>query len=376
MGVVSSQSDPRPRGDSPSTTGCGRNVTALDPLVASHYGLDLAALNGLERRIVDDYDPARWGIGRYASIDDVVDRAVASDLLISLCEGAKSALLHLVLASNRYDELLGPNGRTMPGPQTTLRDRIETAQMEAACTECFRALGSALDCLAGLSVLIAGIPLRVQRAEGSWLLRRPVGPPAPDSQETAWRSIATATAEEADIPEPGWLAWALETRNAVVHRGHLLRTWLTRPSEHRPGGPSFVVRTATPRQYLIRMEEHLRRRPWLPDMHALIRGGDIHDLWIAEPAQLTLRHLQRRVTELMSRVSACLLEIWESSMSGFEWPSAAWQLKSRDSGWRTELAEAFDGFDPDYPVPAPAELRMHADSAKRPALAERLRTIR
>jgi hypothetical protein len=46
----------------------------------------------------------------------VNQRAVASDLLISLSEGARSALLDLAIASDRYGELLGPNGRTMTGP--------------------------------------------------------------------------------------------------------------------------------------------------------------------------------------------------------------------------------------------------------------------
>ncbi len=208
---------------------------------------------------------------RYGSIADTTQRAVASDLLVSLLDGAKTALLDLALASARYGELLGANGRTMPGPMTSIDDRVALAQMESASTEAFRALGSAFDCLAALVVLIVGVPAPVQRAEGSWLIQRPTGSPIAPAQDVAWTAVHDAVAASAADP-PGWLAWALETRNAVVHRGKLLRTWMMRPGR-RPGTPQLWIRTETPTHYLIRVEEHLRRRPWLPDMHALIEGG-------------------------------------------------------------------------------------------------------
>ena len=95
--------------------------------------------------------------------------------------------------------------------------------------------------------------------------------------------------EHADNPQPGWLAWALETRNQAVHRGQLLRVLLNRPSQRRPGDPQFLVPTRTPVQYLMRVQQHIRRRPWLPDMHALVSGRDVDELWLTDPAQVTLR---------------------------------------------------------------------------------------
>jgi hypothetical protein len=109
-------------------------------------------------------------------------------------------------------------------------------------------------------------------------------------------------------------------------------------------------------------------------MHALTTEGDIRELWLAEAAQITLEHLQRRVTAIARRVADSLNAIWDGPMEAFEWPTAAWELQRRDSGWRIELADQFGGFEPDYPVPPPAQIRMHSESAKRPALAERLRT--
>jgi hypothetical protein len=128
--------------------------------------------------------------------------------------------------------------------------------------------------------------------------------------------VAAVVAEEADTPQAGWLACALETRNAVVHREQLLRMWLNRPGRGQPGD------------------------------RACPEGGNI--------AQ---RNLGQRDGELSVAV-------------------ARWQLERRDSGSRVDLAVRFGGFEPDYPVPPPAEIRMHPDSAKRPALAERLRAKR
>ena len=179
--------------------------------------------------------------------------------------------------------------------------------------------------------------------------------------------------EHADNPQPGWLAWALETRNQAVHRGQLLRVWLNRPSQRRPGDPQFLVPTRTPVQYLMRVEQHLRRRPWLPDMHALVSGRDVDELWLTDPAQVTLDYLRRLVPALAANVVSSLSDTWDTVMDSFQWPVERWQLQPRASSWRIELADSFHGFEPDYPVPPPSQIRMHTDSAKRPALAERLR---
>src|SRR5689334_15475020 len=129
----------------------------MDALVAQHYNLELGSFDSLERRIIDDYDAEAWGLERYSSIANATDRAVASDLLISLLDGVKTAVLDLAISSDRYAALVGPNGRTMPGPETTLESRVEVAELETASTGCFRALGSALDCLAALAILLTGI---------------------------------------------------------------------------------------------------------------------------------------------------------------------------------------------------------------------------
>ena len=311
-------------------------------------------MNRLERCILDNYDPDAWGLGIFGSIDEVAERAVASDLLVSLCEGARGALVDVAMASAGFSELLGPNGRTMPGPTTTLDDHIAIVRMESLTVEAFRAVGSALDCLAGICTLLVGLARPVQRAEGGWLMLTRASE-LPSAQAALWTAVVDVVADEGNRPEPGWLTWALETRNAVVHRGHLLRMWLNRPPEVSPGSRRFIVHTNTPARYLMRMEPHLRRRPWQPDIHSLSSEGDIQELWLAEPTQKTLEYLASRSVVVADRVAAVLAAAWDANeLASYQWPVTAWHLEPRRTEGRIEAAEQFRGFDPSYPTPAPS----------------------
>jgi hypothetical protein len=105
--------------------------------------------------------------------------------------------------------------------------------------------------------------------------------------------------------------------------------------------------------------------------------GDIHELWLAEPTQETLKQLAERSLAVADRIAAVLVEAWEArEFDAFEWPVIAWHLEPRPTEGRIAEAERFGGFEPAYPTPSPTEIRMHSDSAKRPALAERLRQLR
>jgi hypothetical protein len=332
-------------------------------------------LDALRASVIEDYLPDAWGLARFAGIADVTDRAVASDLVVSSLEGARTAVIDVGLRERHYRELLGPNGRTMPGPETSVDEHVELLELDACVTDCMRAVGSALDCVVAASVLLTGAPLKVQRAEGSWFLRRPDQdrrPSVPAVQEDAWDEVATAAAREGDSPSRGWLAWSLEMRNAVVHRGQLLRTWLNRPAR-RAGIPQLLVPTDTDAAYLMRMEPHLRRSPWLPDMHALTsQGRPVTDLWLPEPTQRTLEHVRNGTVRVVERAAQALNAIWSDGMLDFVWPTDKWDLARRDDGWRVALAAQFAGFEPDYAAPPPSHLRLHRDSAVRAELAQKL----
>ena len=194
-----------------------------------------------------------------------------------------------------------------------------------------------------------------------------------DGQATGAVIVVRDVSAEGDRPAKGWLAWALETRNAVIHRAPLLHVWLNRPGR-RPGGRQLFVRTAEQPAHLMRMEPHMRREPWLPDMHALSEAGlAAADLWLPEPTQNTLGHLKNGAVRVLECVANDLLELWGTSMPAFSWPVDAWKLERRDHSRRVQLAAQFEGFEQNYPTPPPSTMHAHPHTSARAVLSDGVR---
>lgn len=344
-----------------------------DAELAAHLGVYSVELSTWSRALGFGYDPQVWGFAVYSIIDER-QRALASDLLISSLDGVGSNLIHLALAVRDHQALVGPNGRTMPGPDTTMDERVESVAIERHAADAFRAIGSVLDCLSAAAILTLGIPAPVQRAEGSWLLRQDhgVGGTASEDQADALAAFEEELARHLGRPG-GWLAWTLEMRNAVVHR-RLIGLWLPHGGR-RPGVPQIVVPAAMPLHHLLRMKPHLRRRPWLADMHALGGTDDAAGLWLSEPGPVTLACLRQRILELVNGLCRVLSATWKNVDETWHWPVEQWDLEARDGGTRLEAASAFAGFEPNYKIPPLTSIRMSPRDAKRAALAERLRGV-
>jgi hypothetical protein len=351
------------------TPGDRMNRAILTTLAVAAPRLDqlIAAVNA-------EYTADGYGLARFAGIEPTIDRAVASDLAVTSLAGVRSALTILGRRTAQYAALLGPNGKTMPGPDTSLQDHLERIDLDACAEECFRAVGTVLDCLAAAAVLLTGIPAPVQRSEGSWLFSLPKTvklTAVSEPQAAAWNRFTDTVRHAGNDPNPGWLAWSLEMRNAVVHRGQMLRFWRDRPSP--PASAKLLVLTRQNPAHVIRAEQHLRAQPWLPDMHAIPGAPNLADAWLHEPAQVTLKGIREQTLRLVERAADSLLLSWnESSSQTFTWPSEQWRLQKREDPRRVTEASRFTGFSRGNPLPALGELRLHRDSAPRARLADRL----
>lgn len=350
---------------------------ARDDELDEHLDTQVPALKSLWDRLLENYDVAAWGLREFAGISNEEQRAIASDLVLSAVEGAHVNLRELAMSAADVARYSGPNGTTMPGPETTLDDYLDAKRLHRAITETFRALGSTLDCLAALTIGILGLPNSLQAAAGSVLLNFPeLGWEAPRSQHEARERVQAGFEAIAEDPA-GWLAWGLELRDAVVHRGHLTQIMLTRPAGV---GPQFIVRTDTPFQYLVRMEPHLRGRPWQPDMLSLSAQGSIAGamVWLPEPAAQTTAEVKVRTVNLVRAISELLREALDADRSGWLLPEKQWRLERAPARTKPRTARAmrFSGFDPTYPVPPLSQIRVHHKSVPRLQLAERLRTTK
>ena len=340
-------------------------------------GTQAPALKELAIFLMESYSADGWGIAQFSTIADTEQRAVASDLLVSAVEGVQANLRDLALCEVDLLGLVGPNGRTMPGPDTTIDELIEMKRIHRTITDFARAFGSTLDCLAAIVIATLGLPRSIQAASAASLLTMPeLLANAPAAQLEMRECVLACFAEHSEGEAPGWLAWVLELRDAVVHRGLLTNTWLTRPARSGArSGAKVAVRTSSPIQYLIRMEPHLRGKPWQPDMFSLSGRGTAEDalVWLPEPATRTVTEVKQRAVALVEAMAAISHEALVGDRAEWILPEASWRLERVTGKPRTERAAEFRGFDQEYPLPPPAEIRVHPRSAPRLVLAEQLR---
>lgn len=337
-------------------------------------GTETPQLGKLSEALFEAYTAEAWGFDQFSAIADEEQRAVASDLTLSAVEGVEVNLREMALCLIDLDELVGPNGRTMPGPETTVEELIDGKRTHRAVTDFTRAFGSNLDCLAAATIAVLCLPSSIQSASGASLLNVIELPAAaPASQQEARGRAANLIEAHAERDPAGWLAWMLELRNAVVHRGHLTGVWMTMP--RKGSGPQLAVWSETGISHLIRMQPHLRGKPWQPDMLSLTGPETPANalIWLPEPTTATLREVKVRAVALAEELSELLLDLFTGERTDWELPEAKWRLERVTGRPREAKAAQFKGFDPDYPAPPPSEMRVHPRSAQRLELAERLR---
>ena len=117
-----------------------------------------------------------------------------------------------------------------------------------------RALASALDCLAGVVIGVAALPISILRADfdkARAKLKRIA--PANDGEKMQAQFAAMLEAGIAAAGPPGWLDWTLDFRNMLVHRG--------RRSEYGQYVPRSPVLYGANAERLLRAR---RRRPPAP----------------------------------------------------------------------------------------------------------------
>ena len=331
----------------------------------------LQALAELERKLVDAFEPEIYGFPWYTSIEDAATRAVRSNQAITLTDAAVAHLEALADAADQLRELVGHNGRVMPTPAET-EERRQLDRVQVEITDGLRAAGSLLDTLGGLTVLFLGLPVAPPRADSQQLLTCEPSPRNPTAEqceavERVTNGLNTALSQG---PE-GWLDWTVEARNAMVHRGRSLTSWLPVPT--RVDRSRIVVVTNMTPQRVVRTFPHLPRFPDLSDAEIVLNGGEYADRYLREPAQDTFDGLALHCSAVAASVANVLAGL-SDELSGFTWPSTEWALRPRTA--RARRADAFHGFDPAAPAAELSGLVLSPRDAKRLTTMERLRLQR
>jgi|GEM_PF-5379269 len=286
-------------------------------------GLDCPELDAFLEMLDAELTADAWGFEQLVELEGEM-RALVSDQLLSAAYGLQDALADASAARREVHMSTGTEGIPFPRAEDSLNDMLRGLTLRRAVADFFDALGTALDCLAGVLVVVTRSPLSIQKADFGQL--RSLDPdvkakkfPAeiPDVQRQLWRERgeALASAEQETGPE-GWLDWSLEMRNALTHRGRV--TNILRPRETS----SRLVLPHTAVGY----DFYLRRRPWLPEIEGLVAADDLLDSILDEPAGQTIDGLHGALLAFAERLVGFAHQHW-SNEGDLVAPVELWRLK-------------------------------------------------
>lgn len=259
---------------------------------------------------------AEWGFAELADLADVEQRALVSDQFLSAVDGLRDALVDAAISSRDVDAHTGPTGLPYPDAQDSLNDMLRYERLRRSVADFFDAVGTALDCLAAVLIVVVRAPFSVQRADFMQLsgldpARAYAGAfadPVPQKQRDLWQALLAELEVSRGTGASDWLAWSLEMRNALTHRGRITNVYLPR----RITGRLAVPPTRAP-QKLYRYDLHLRSRPWLPAIEGMLAGENLPASWLDEPAGRTITGLRDELVRYTERLVRWASDRWTGS---------------------------------------------------------------
>lgn len=280
-------------------------------------GVYLPVVRALADEILADLDPLKHGVGWWSPHPGTKRRILISDylwqLVTSIQLNLREAALHLLEARGAWEaeslRVASALHRTSAGVELRIpqalspQDHLPEALGRMHVAGFFRALGSTLDCLGGAVIGVAGLKYPILKADLK-RARETFQKVAEGSDGTARQLMVGRHLEKtiAAAGPDGWLDWATQYRNMLVHRGR--RTDL-----------GYVVRDSS-RLVDARGRELLRGKvvsmlhvdPNRSEIEVLMR----HDMqqYIEEDGGHVLDAVLESTRSLVGSVATKLLELW------------------------------------------------------------------
>lgn len=203
--------------------------------------------------------------------------------LLSAADGTLDALVDAAVSARDVEVHTGATGLPYPDARDSLNDMLRYERLRRGVADLFDAVGTALDCMAAVLIVVTRAPLSVQRADFAQLSGLdPAKPyaaafaePVPQVQRDLWGELAAELGAATAVGPSDWLGWSLEMRNALTHRGRVTNVYLPRRISER-----LAVPPSSQPQRPYRYDLHLRRRPWLPALEAMLTGPGLPDSWL------------------------------------------------------------------------------------------------
>jgi hypothetical protein len=332
-----------------------------DGLAMSALGLPLRRWKDLEALILDDFvEHSPYGIGWWAPYPGTSRRILISDQLYACFTSVSANMTEAVLHwleyqdcaerdSERFADIVQiRNGQfdvVLPPPRNAIEE-LSREMVVMHIAGMARALSAALDCLAGAIIGVVAVPISILKA--GW-----------GNLETAFSKISKGTTpgEQAQTnfygklkdvvgsagPD-GWLNWALDFRNMLVHRGRRLENGQFVPKAPQLYGPAGEL---IPR---VRRLTYLPRNPSMSDVEVWretpkTRLRDpLEALVLNEDAAQTLGALLDSTRAMVSETAKLLIDVWKWRRDNPQillQPAAQWP-----KGPATSPASVFQGYAP------------------------------
>jgi hypothetical protein len=205
--------------------------------LAGPLGLDMAAAVELGDEIVGDLDTTAYGIGwwkAYPKLDRQM-RILLSDYLVACARAIPDNLVEAQVERLELDHAAGDfsewmtrglttaEHNTVDAPRSPYED-LASHRVQSHLAGALRAWGSALDCVEGCIIGVAGLPVDLVKADMK-KARDHLQKQASSSQALEQLQADLERAEATAGPT-GWREWLLGMRNTFVHRGRRTNFWV------------------------------------------------------------------------------------------------------------------------------------------------------
>jgi hypothetical protein len=295
------------------------HVEPADADARAAIGVNLPHWTALQDEIFADFaEQSPYGIGWWAPDPGTIRRILISDQLYCCLDSVGSNMIEAALHWLEYlDARDRDNSRlahavkmTTAGPvfdpprPRNAFDQLCASFIRIHQAGMIRSLASALDCLAGVIIGVAALPLGILKADFG-KVRDTLGKINGAANAGASMQAQLKDQLEAALTAAGshgWLDWTLDFRNMLVHRGRRIELGQLLPVEPVLLGPNG---RPAPRAWRA---SHLPRDPGRSDIEVFLAFPS--NTVLHEDAQRTLEGLTSSTTQLLETVAANLLDLW------------------------------------------------------------------
>jgi hypothetical protein len=347
------------------------HVEPTDADARAAIGVNLPHWTVLEDEIFADFsEQPPYGIGWWAPDPGASRRILISDQLYCCLDSVAGNMTDAALHWLEYlDACDRDNARLANAVKMTSRGPVfSPPRARSACDQLcpdfirihqagmIRALASALDCLAGVIIGVAALPLSILKADFG-KVRATLGNIKAAANAGVVMQVQFNGQLEAATTAAGphgWLDWTLDFRNMLVHRGRRIELGQLLPVEPVLLGPDGRPAPRT------RRISHLPRDPGRSDIEVFLAMPA--NTVLHEDGQRTLEGLIGSTTGLLETMAAHLLDLWRwrrNHPGDLRQPAEQWK-----NGPSTQ-STGFTGYAPGSLNLDPSIGTMHPITAKR-----------